>query len=106
MSNRSFGIRRGNRDQPRPCFVVVSWEGCFMSDVCQQSHVIVDCEVHGMLARVETEDAAEFIMRGHVEMPSWPKPLEPLTDACLDRIAASRTNPGRLFVPSTYKGGS
>ena len=90
--------------QPRPCFVVVSWEGCFMPDACQQKHVMVDCEVHGLLARVESEDTARFIMRGHIAQPTWPEPLEPLTEACLERIAASRTNKAQLFVPDTYKG--
>ena len=77
-----------------------------MPDVCQQKHMLVDCEVHGLLARVESEDTARFIMKGHIEVPTWPVPLEPLTEACLDRIAASRTNKAQLFVPSTYKGGS
>ena len=89
--------------QPRPCFVVVSWEGCAFPDVCQQKHVMVDCEVHGLLARVEKEDTGAFIMRGHIATPSWPTPLEPLTEKCLDRIAASKTNKGQLFVPSTFK---
>lgn len=98
---------RRKRDEPRPCFVVVSWEGCMMPDVCQAPHVIVDCEVHGMLARVETEMTAEFIMAGHLDRPSWPVPLEPLTEACLERILASKTEQSqgkRVFVPSTYKG--
>lgn len=76
-----------------------------MPEVCQQKHVLVDCEVHGLLARVEKEDTAEFIMRGHIAQPSWPVPLEPLTEACLERIAASRTNKSQIFVPSSYKMG-
>lgn len=95
---------RRKRDEPRPCFVVVSWEGCFMPDICQAPHVIVDCEVHGTLAKVEREDTAEFIMRGHIDTPTWPKPIAPLTDAALDRILASKRRTDRIFVPSTYKG--
>jgi hypothetical protein len=75
-----------------------------MPDACQQKHFLVDCEVHGLLARAEKEDTARFIMAGHIDTPSWPTPLEPLTEACLERIAASRANKGQLFVPDTYKG--
>jgi hypothetical protein len=96
---------RKSTDQPRACFVVVSWEGCWCPDVCQAQHVLVDCEVHGLLARVEHEDTGRFIMAGHMDTPAWPVPLEPLTEACLDRIAASRTSKSTLFVPSTYRGG-
>jgi hypothetical protein len=106
MSNKSFGISSGNRDQPRPCFVVVSFEGCFMPDVCQAPHIFVDCEVHGTLARVHKEDTGRFIMKGHMKQPTWPVPLAPLTAECLERIAASRTKKDTIFVPSTYKGGA
>lgn len=75
-----------------------------MPDICQAPHVIVDCEVHGMLARVKEEDTGRGIMAGHLASPSWPKPLEPLTEACLDRIAASKVPKNVLHVPSTYKG--
>lgn len=93
------------RQEPRPCFVVVSWEGCAFEGLCQQKHVIVDCEVHGMLARVEEEDTGRGIMAGHLANPSWPRPLEPLTEACLARIAASKVPANVLHVPSSYRGG-
>lgn len=99
-------MRKPTRIPDRKCFVVVSFEGCFMPDVCQQQHIIVDCSVHGMLARVEHEDTAEFIMKGHLDTPTWPRPLEPVTEHVLDRIAAARTSKATLFVPSTYKGGA
>ena len=92
------------RDEPRPCFVVISWAGCWFPDVCQSKHYVVDCEVHGTLAHVGDQPTAEFIMRGHIDTPRWPKPEAPLTDAALDRILASKTRTDRIFVPSTYKG--
>jgi hypothetical protein len=94
--------QRKSADEPRACFVVVSWEGCMFPDLCNQAHVIVDCEVHGMLARCKEEDTGRFIMRGHLDMPSWPVPLEPLTQECLDRILASKVQPDHLYVPSRY----
>jgi hypothetical protein len=107
VSNKAFGIRRRNRDEPRPCFVVVSFEGCFLPGLCQAPHIFVDCEVHGTLARVHDEDAGGFIMRGHMDMPSWPKPIAPLNQECLDRILASKEGRNStIFVPSTYKGGA
>lgn len=93
-----------HRDQPRRCFVVISWEGCYFPDFCQAPHVIIDCEVHGMLARVESEQTGRFIMAGHLDDPTWPVPVEPLSEACLERIVASKTSKDRIFVPSTYKG--
>ena len=75
-----------------------------MPDVCQAPHVTVDCEVHGMLARVETEMTGRFIMAGHLDDPTWPTPVQPLNEAVLERILASKTSRDTLFVPDTYKG--
>jgi hypothetical protein len=92
------------RTEPRPCFVVVSFEGCYHPGLCQSPHIIVDCEVHGMLARVENEDTGRFIMKGHMANPTWPVPVEPLTAACLNRIVASKVSKNVLHVPSDYGG--
>lgn len=101
MSNRT---RIVERFEPRPCFVVVSWEGCEFPDVCQQKHVMVDCEVHGHLARVEKEDTGRGIMILHMQDSRWPKPAGPLTAEVLERITASKTPKNRIFVPSGYRG--
>lgn len=93
------------RDEPRRCFVVVSWEGCFAPDLCQSKHVIVDCEVHGTLAHVENEDTGRLIMGLHMKDPTWPIPEAPLTEAALERILATKEHKrDTIFVPSTYKG--
>ena len=100
---RTRAARRN--DQPRRCFVVISWEGCAFPDVCQAKHYVIDCEVCGTLAHVEQVDTAEFIMRGHMEDPTWPRPEAPLTERALERILASKTGQdGRIFVPRTYRG--
>jgi hypothetical protein len=109
VSNRTFGTTRGNRNQPRACFVVVSFEGCWMGGgvlegQCQAPHIMVDCEVHGLLARVHNEDTGRFIMNGHMKDPTWPTPQEPLTADVLGRIERARTNKGQIFVPAGYKG--
>ena len=51
---RTRAARRN--DQPRRCFVVISWEGCAFPDVCQAAHYVIDCEVCGTLAHVEQVD--------------------------------------------------
>jgi hypothetical protein len=98
-------VSKRHREQPRKCFVVISWEGCHFPDFCQAPHVLVDCETHGFLARCHGEDTArQVIMPGHLADPTWPVPVEPLTEACLERIVASKTRKDQLFVPDTYKG--
>ena len=89
----------------KKCFVVVSHEGCWRGPDCVTAHLLVECEVHGLLGKVRQEDTAQFIMKGHMEQPTWPKPLEPLSPDVLGRIERARTDKGRIFVPSTYRGG-
>lgn len=97
-------MSKAKRELPRPCFVVVSWEGCFIPDICQAPHYLIDCTVHGLLARTHREDSARFILRGHKSDPTWPIPVEPPTEASYMRIKAADTNKSQIFVPSTYKG--
>lgn len=101
--------RRTQLATERKCFVVITYEGCWMDDgplkgQCGAHHVIVDCEAHGMLARVKSEEVGRFIMAGHLDQPAWPTAIEPVSDAVMARILASRTSRGKLFVPDTYRG--
>lgn len=93
-------MAKRRNDQPRPCFVVVSFEGCAFPDFCQGKHVLVDCTIHGLLARVGAEEVGRFIMAGHLDDPSWPTPVEPPTEASYQRIYDARTGQhGRIFIP-------
>jgi hypothetical protein len=102
-------MAKRRREQRRPCFLVVSWEGCWMEEgplkgQCRAPHFMVDCQGHGLLAKVHHEETAKLVMAGHLEQPGWPTPMEPVSDAVLARIDASRTRKDQLFVPDTYKG--
>jgi hypothetical protein len=57
-----------------------------------------------MLARVKEEATGRLIMDLHLERPDWPAPVEPVSDAVMARILASRTSRSKLYVPDTYRG--